>query len=87
MTVGYWSRQEELRTANSIVSNSTDESVIHIKDSMFESEYYVYIGGSIIAALFVIAIIRSIFFYTITVGASRNLHKKSFDGVVSTKMR
>ena len=29
----------------------------------------------------------SIFFYTITVSSSRNLHKMAFDGIISTKMR
>lgn len=89
--VGYWARQEELRTLsaanNGTNSTSTDVSVTPVDAPLLSSENLVYIGGSLVGALFVIAIIRSIFFYTITVSASRRLHKEAFDGVVSTKMR
>jgi ABC-type multidrug transport system fused ATPase/permease subunit len=56
-------------------------------ETLLDSDLLVYIGGSLIIALFFIAIIRSIFFYTITIGASKNLHRMAFEGIVSTSMR
>ncbi|CRK98089.1 CLUMA_CG011457, isoform A [Clunio marinus] len=58
-----------------------------ITTEILPQETLVYVGGFLIGALFVFAIARSIFFYTITVGASRNLHKMAFNGIISTKMR
>lgn len=93
--VGFWTHQEEMRRfyssnlsfddeistlASDLVKNESHERI-------FDSDVLVYFGGILVVALFFIAIIRSIFFYTITIAASKNLHKMSFNGVVSTKMR
>lgn len=93
--VGFWTHQEEMRrfySSNSSIEDensilSSDLNEIEGQERIFDSNVLVYFGGILIVALFFIAIIRSIFFYTITIAASKNLHKMSFDGVVSTKMR
>lgn len=95
--VSYWTQQEEIRRAqllvdrsdnNSTLSSDPNETISNVTDSsLLSSDTLIYVGGYLIGALFVIAIIRSIFFYTITVNASRNLHKLAFNGIISTKMR
>lgn len=89
--VGFWTHQEELR-AFYAKNNTEIETAVHFgsdsdEDDLIESDLLVIFGGVLIVALFVIAIIRSIFFYTITISASKNLHKMSFNGVVSASMR
>ncbi|XP_070491925.1 probable multidrug resistance-associated protein lethal(2)03659 [Chironomus tepperi] len=93
--VGFWTHQEEMRRfyssnstiedENSTLSTALNENEEH--ERIFDSDMLVYFGGILIVALFFIAIFRSIYFYTITIAASKNLHKMSFNGVVSTKMR
>lgn len=96
--VGFWTHQEEMRKYYSSDSSLSDNNVtssddlsaennLYDEETLFESNLLVYIGGVLIIALFVIAIIRSIFFYTITIGASKQLHKMAFSGIVSTSMR
>lgn len=100
--VGFWTRQEELRNFNqnnSTKENENENAIMSIENqnnstiinknenAIMSSDNLIYIGGSLIFALFIVAIIRSIYFYTITVNASRNLHRDAFNGVVSTKMR
>jgi len=93
--VGFWTHQEEMRRFYSSNRSIDDEIAtlaidLHEDESherIFDSDVLVYFGGILVVALFFIAIIRSIFFYTITIAASKNLHKMSFNGVVSTKMR
>ncbi|KAL7034207.1 hypothetical protein ACKWTF_007899 [Chironomus riparius] len=93
--VGFWTHQEEMRrfyASNSSIEDdnstlATDSSENEPVERIFDSDALVYFGGILIVALFFIAIIRSIYFYTITIAASKNLHKMSFNGVVSTKMR
>jgi len=81
--VGFWTDQEELRSFYKNSTTVTDEELSYLLDS----NLLIYIGGILIIALFLKAIIRSIFFYSITITASKNLHKMSFGGVISTKMR
>lgn len=89
--VGYWTQQETMRGLQSEVDNSTlglnSTAEASSTSNLLPSETLLYVGGILIAALFIVAIVRSIFFYTITVGASRNLHKFAFNGIISTKMR
>ncbi|CAG9809558.1 unnamed protein product [Chironomus riparius] len=81
--VGFWTDQEELRSYYNNSTTVTDEEMSYLLDSSL----LIYIGGILIVTLFFKAIIRSIFFYSITITASKNLHKMSFEGVISTKMR
>lgn len=97
--VGFWTQQEMMRrlqqeaTENFKETNLTLIPAINVTTALssdsdlLSSETLLYVGGFLIASLFVFAIIRSIFFYTITVGASRNLHKMAFNGIISTSMR
>jgi ATP-binding cassette, subfamily C (CFTR/MRP), member 4 len=94
--LGFWTQQEELRrfVENERVTAENTTLVPLLNDTMqyetrnlLPSETLLYVGGFLIAALFVFAIFRSIFFYTITISASRNLHKMAFNGIISTKMR
>lgn len=93
--VGYWTQQEERRQLllassieNSTFISITNDTVLTTPNgNLLPSETLLYIGGFLIASLFVFAIFRSIFFYIITVSASRNLHKMAFDGIISTSMR
>lgn len=92
--IGFWTQQEEIRRAQALVDEINFNSTLNdtISDltgatNLMSSETLVYVGGYLIGALFVVAIVRSIFFYTITVNASRNLHKLAFNGIISTKMR
>lgn len=98
--VGFWTHQEEMRkyiltnsstSVNEINDTSSDDlslkNNLYVGETLLESDLLVYIGGILIIALFVIAIIRSIFFYTITIRASKNLHSMAFSGIVSTSMR
>ena len=96
--VGFWTQQEEKRRYehgalkassdnSTLISTSNDTVTATAHSNLLPSETLLYVGGFLIVALFVFAIIRSVFFYTITVGASRNLHKMAFDGIISTKMR
>lgn len=100
--VGFWTQQETMRrlqnqnlTANSNEAPELDETTLTPEfnqteistENLLSSESLLYVGGFLIVALFVFAIIRSIFFYTITVGASRNLHKMAFNGIIETSMR
>jgi ABC-type multidrug transport system fused ATPase/permease subunit len=66
---------------------SDDSSDLYAGETLLPSDLLVYIGGALIVALFVIAITRSIYYYTITIAASKNLHKMAFSGIVSTAMR
>jgi ATP-binding cassette, subfamily C (CFTR/MRP), member 4 len=85
--VGYWTKLEEFRKFSETLlsGNLTTIEIENISNT--PDSNLVYIGGALIISLFIFAIIRSIFFYTITVSASRNLHAVAFNGVVSTKMR
>jgi ABC-type multidrug transport system fused ATPase/permease subunit len=91
--IGFWTQQEMRRSLESerILKEEDTTSVLNdtlnADNDLLPSESLVYVGGFLIASLFVFAIIRSIFFYTITVGASRNLHRSAFSGIIATKMR
>lgn len=88
--VGFWTSQEEKRATlrNSTLDvNKANDTLVEVDENILPSDTLVYVGGFLIVSLFVFAIIRSIFFYTITVSASRTLHKVAFDGIISTKMR
>lgn len=86
--VGFWTQQEEKRHFQEMLRIELQNStLVDSEDNLLSSETLLYIGGFLIGSLFIFAIARSIFFYTITVGASRNLHKMAFDGIISTKMR
>lgn len=92
--VGFWCRQEEIRSFQmSSMDNKTDfepqinDTMTSYDGSLLSSETLIYVGGFLIASLFVVAIVRSIFFYTITISSSRHLHHSAFNGIVSTKMR
>ncbi|CAO1406085.1 unnamed protein product [Diamesa tonsa] len=82
-------QQNELNGTLVQVSNDTFNAG-DFEDASFgllSSEWLIYIGGILVLCLFFSAIIRSIHFYTITVGASRTLHANSFAGVIASKMR
>lgn len=96
--IGFWTQQEEKRRHqlellqmdaknSTLIPTSNDTVTVSPNENVLPSETLLYVGGFLIASLFVFAIVRSIFFYTITVGASRNLHKLAFNGIISTKMR
>lgn len=95
--VGFWTHQEEMRKFyatlnttdidNSTLTHLNDTTVDILEENLIASDLLVYIGGSLIVALFIIGIYRSIYFYTITIAASKNLHTMAFDGLVSTSMR
>ena len=70
-------------TNNTLNAESIESNSFHL----LSSTWLIYIGGILVFCLFISAIIRSIHFYTITVGASRNLHANSFAGVIASKMR
>ncbi|CAO1401294.1 unnamed protein product [Diamesa serratosioi] len=87
-----FSEQNELNETLIQVANNNNntidaESIRDESFGLFSSEWLIYIGGILVLCLFILAIIRSIHFYTITVGASRNLHGNSFAGVIASKMR
>ncbi|KAG4077286.1 hypothetical protein HA402_009915 [Bradysia odoriphaga] len=92
--VSFWTSQEELRTYYSNASNSEAESSFNETEpidsnasSLLTTETLIYIHGGLMAALFTIALCRSLSFYTICVRASQKLHDFMFDGIISTSMR
>lgn len=96
--VGFWTHQEEMRrhylryfnlttSDDDNITLSDNSSDLYSGETLLPSETLVYIGGGLIVALFVIAITRSIYYYSITIEASKNLHKMAFMGIVSTGMR
>lgn len=89
--VGFWTHQEEMRRYyNESEFMSDDNSTLgdlYAGETLLPSDTLVYIGGALIVALFVIAITRSIYYYSITIAASKSLHKMAFMGIVSTGMR
>ena len=95
--VGYWTQQEEKRrlllSDLSVAGDDNLTLAIETNGTLFSggeiltSDVLIYVGGFFVATLFIFGIIRSIFFYTITIGASRNLHHTAFNGIVSTNMR
>jgi ATP-binding cassette, subfamily C (CFTR/MRP), member 4 len=84
--IGFWTQTEEERF-RIMQSNTTDSNGDEDNGTLLPSDTLIYVGGFLIASLFFIAIIRSIFFYTITIGASRTLHATAFNGVIETKMK
>jgi len=97
--VGYWTSSEEARylSMSENDGNEANETLILDNETVsrertfdltnLSSESLIYIAGFLIAALFIFAIVRSIFFYTITIVASRNLHKTAFNGIIAADMR
>lgn len=51
------------------------------------TDWCVYIYSGLIASIFVVALTRSMSFYSICVKASKRLHDQMFAAVVSTTMR
>lgn len=78
--------QEEGRIYRSAFQNSTE--IIDDNTSIVVStEICVYIYSGLIASIFIIALTRSMSFYSICVKASKHLHDQMFAAVVSTTMR
>ncbi|KAG5681565.1 hypothetical protein PVAND_010984 [Polypedilum vanderplanki] len=80
MFVGFWTNQEELRQYYSSINatESNENATLILEDTtmmtttdvnevnLLPSDILVYIGGVLIVALFIIAIVRSIVYYSIT---------------------
>ena len=66
--------------------NKTAEIIIDNNGSMnylLTTDICMYIHGSLMAGLFIFAIVRSFSFYSICVNASQTLHDGMFKGVIS----
>lgn len=97
--MNFRTRQEEMRVYqrdyNSSQSNefSISEYGTAIPSEATDLSYTlstdicIYVHGAIMASLFLLAISRSIGFYSICVRASQNLHNAMFNGLISTTMR
>lgn len=70
-------------------NNTVDDVVItpSAAPSILSTEMCMYIHGALMLSLFIVAITRSIGFYTICVKASQTLHDLMFKGLISSTMR
>jgi ATP-binding cassette, subfamily C (CFTR/MRP), member 4 len=90
--IGYWTHQEETRiylTSTNFTNQTnlkSDFFTVKNEQILLSSDILIYIGGTLVVLIFLVAIYRSIIFYTITIRASKNLHKVAFNGIISTKM-
>lgn len=90
--VAFFTNQEELRDyyrAQLVENNDgeTNSTLLNNIDSLVSRDTCIYVHGSLVIGIFVIAIVRSIFFYQTTVRASQKLHDGMFEGIISTTMR
>ncbi|XP_055319307.1 ATP-binding cassette subfamily C member 4-like [Sitodiplosis mosellana] len=75
--VSIWTKQEEIRTH--VSPNDTSITLT--------TNECISIQGTLVAALLIFGISRSIGFYSICVRISQNIHNAMFKGIISTKMR
>ena len=74
---------------NDTLSNSTKTKLLETRGDtdLLSTDTLMYIHGSIVGSLFVIALFRSMIFYNVCVHASQTLHDNMFKGIISTTMR
>lgn len=78
--VSYWTSQEELRfyQANNIyITDGLTEPL-----TLLSTEMCIYIHGGLVLTIFIVAIIRSVCFYSTAVNASQKMHDGSFAGII-----
>lgn len=87
--VSFWTNVEELRQANWSMTNGngTAKSSLIVPDNLITAEMCIYIYSGLIAALFVIALTRSVLFYKVAMLSSENLHNNMFMNMIYTSMR
>lgn len=85
--VSFWTRQEELWSAYNKRNESSSPELDDIEKPLLTTEMCLYIQGTIVVALFLVGIVRSLSFYTLCIRASERLHTNMFNGVVNTTMR
>ncbi|XP_025836204.1 multidrug resistance-associated protein 4-like [Agrilus planipennis] len=76
--VSYWTNIEEYR-------NSTISANVNLRELPTSTCLYIY--GSLIISLLLIALVRSFSFYKLVMNSCTNLHHAMFDGVVYASMR
>lgn len=77
---------EESR-AITIPDQTRQKSFLDTFEDLMSTEYCIYIHAALMAILSIIALSRSLTFYSVSVSASQRLHDNMFNGLISTSMR
>lgn len=90
--VSFWVRIEESHINYTDLLNTTlqitdDDVFIDNKYTIWTTEFCLYVYGSLIIALFIIALARSLLFYLLAVRSSQKLHDIMFYNVINASMR
>lgn len=88
--VSFFTNQEEQRQYIDFQINNGSgviEDLQKERDALVSTELCLYILGALVIGSFLLAIIRAINFYQITIKASQKLHDGMFDGIICTIMR
>ncbi|XP_058800147.1 probable multidrug resistance-associated protein lethal(2)03659 isoform X2 [Phymastichus coffea] len=78
---------EENRYRASHTTNMNDTSRAQLEKNLYPTEIYISVAIILSMTIFTVGIIRTIFFDTMCLRGSKNLHNSALDALISTKLR
>lgn len=85
--VSFWVNIEEARNVTEAHLNGTISEFVFTNPSTWTTEICLYVYGTLIISIFVIALARSLLFYKLAMLSSQKLHDILFNCVVNASMR